>query len=170
MNRPRETGREAGHTILELMVASTLLLVMMAALGTAFGTGGEVYGDGLLRSELNATARGTLNRIIYEMEATRSDAPDFAVSGSSITYNRVEQISATTATFGSARTIVYGNDGTVMLVRPADGVNVTLTDICSGLTFALDETRLTVSITVALTNADGDPVSQTVTGDVNIDR
>ncbi len=170
MNRPHGSGREAGYTILEIMVATTLFMVMMAALGTAFGTGGQVYGDGLLRAELNGTARATLNRMIYEMEATRTDSPDFVVNGNSITYNRVEAISADTATFGSARTISYAQDGTVTIVRPADGVKEQITDICSGLTFALDDSLLTISIEVGLINSDGVRITQAVTGDVNLDR
>lgn len=170
MDRSPVVKARSGYTILEMMVASVLLLVMVAALGTAFGTGGQVYGDGLLKAELNSSARAVLNRIVAELGETRSDAPDFGVSGNFVTYNRLETISATSATFGSERRIAWSNGGEVTLVIVDDKVSETLTENCTSLVFTLDEGRLTVAVTISGVDAKGNAVSQTVTGDVNIDR
>lgn len=162
---------DGGYTILEMSVVMAVFVVLALAVGSAFGTGGEVYGDGLLRADLMGNARRVLNRILEEMEETQSDAPDFAVGTAFVTYNRVEAISATGPTFGPERNISFNaGAGTIALTIRGEGVQEKLTGQATGLTLALDGSRLTVIVSIAKTNAHGTSITQTVTGDVNIHR
>lgn len=165
----RSGAREAGYSILEMAVVMMIFIVITAAVGSAFAAGGEVYGDGVLRTELNETARKVVNRILAEIEETQSDAPGFAVGTDYITYNRVESISATGPTFGPQRVIRYYR-GEIHMIIKAERVAEPLTKIATGLAFQLDETRLTVTVTVAKTDAHGNLVSQEVSGVVNVHR
>jgi hypothetical protein len=152
------------------MVVMVLFLVMAAAVGSAFTTGGEVFSDGVLRSDLGATTRRVLNRILAEVGETRSDSPDFAVGTDFITYNRVEGISATGVTYGPARIIFFdGTEGRITLAIPQDVVEEHLTSEASGLAFTLDGSRLTVTLSVTRNDPNGgEPFTSTVTGDVDI--
>ena len=163
-----------GYTILEMAVATLIFITITAAVGTALGTGGEVYGDGVLRSDLNATARRVVNRILAEIEETQSDSPDFAVGSNFVTYNRVEAIAATGPTYGPERRIGWlgsgQNAGALGMTMTDAGVEEEFTDIATGLGFALNDSRLTVTVTVARTDAHGRTVTQSITGDVNVHR
>lgn len=165
----------AGYTVLEIAVVMVILLVITAAVGSAFGTGGEIYGDGMLSADLNADARGVLNRILEEIEETQSDSPDFAVGADFITYNRVVAISATAPTFGPQRTITIDKDTTTISLTVSDPsamsrVTEELSREATGLAFKLDGSRLTVGVSITKTNARGAPITRTVTGDVNVHR
>ncbi len=163
-----------GYTILEMAVASLIFITITAAVGSALGTGGEVFGDGVLRSDLNATARRVVNRILAEIEETQSDSPGFAVGSDFVTYNQVEAIAGTGPTYGSERRIGWlgsgGKGGALGMTITADGVEEEFTNIATGLEFALNDSRLTVTVTVARTDAHGQSMTQSVTGDVNVHR
>lgn len=165
----------AGYTVLEVAVVVVIFLLMTAAVGTAFGTGGEVYGDGMFRADLNAKARHVMNRILAEVEETQSDSPDFAVGSDFITYNRVVSISAMSATFGPQRTITIDASEEIITLTIAGAAGTVpateeLTGHATGLGFVLDGSRLTVTVSITKTNAHGTPITQTVTGDVNVHR
>ncbi|MCZ6688522.1 MAG: hypothetical protein O7H41_02850 [Planctomycetota bacterium] len=161
----------AGHTFMEMAVVMIIFLVMVLAVGSAFGTGGQVFGEGLFLADLNAHARRVLNRIMEEMGETQSNSPDFAVGDTLVTYNKVESVSATAATFGPTRRISHnGSTEKITMSVAADGIAEELSGEASGLTFALDGSRLTITVSISKTNSEGTYVTQTVTGDVNIHR
>lgn len=166
-----ENARESGTTLLEMIVVMVIFLILAAAVGSAFGTGGEVYGDGLLRADLGANARRVMNRILAEIEETQSDSPDFAVGTNFITYNQVEAISAAGPTFGPERRIIHnGNTNTIAMIIPSQRLVEEISGQATGLTFALDGSRLTVTASITKTNAHGTEIVHTVTGDVNVHR
>ena len=51
-----------------------------------------------------------------------------------------------------------------------DGIAEELTGEASDLTFAMTDSRLTITVSISKTNSEGTYVTQTVTGDVNVHR
>lgn len=172
-DRTSDPGRrraQAGHTVLEATVVMTLFLLMAGAVGAALGTGGEVYGSGVLHAELDSSARRVLQRILSEVGETRRDSPDFAVGSDYITFNRVEGITATAPVYGPGRIISFdGSTGQIGLGIPSEGVIESLAASATDLTFGLSGSRLTVSLTLERTDAHGQPISLSVGGETNID-
>ena len=159
----------AAHTLLEVMIVTALFVLIVLAVGTAFGTGGEVYGEGLLRADMNAYTRQVLNRILSEVRESRIDAPYFSVGEDFITYNQVVAISADGPVFGKDRMIKYiPEEDRVVLQIPEIQVEEDLTSEASELVFTFQARRLEVSLTIERANTKGQLIRQTLTGYIYI--
>ena len=149
----------------------TLFLVIAAAVGSAFGAGGEVFGEGVLRADLNAHARRVMNRILTEIEETQSDSPDFAVGSDWITYNRVVSLTAAGPVYGPERRIGFDSSkDQINMAIQSQSVSEELTGDANSLTFTPSGSRLTVAVSIKRKNVSGQTITQTVTGDVNVHR
>ena len=162
---------ESGYTILEVTVVMTIFVVMMLAVGSALGAGGEVYGDGLFRADLNAHARRVLNRIVAEMGETQSDSPDFGVGNSFVTYNRVTGLTPVGPVYGPERVISF-NPGysKIAMAIVGTGQSEDFTSHASALVFNRAGSRLTITVSISKVDAHGTTVIQTVVGDLNLHR
>lgn len=165
----RDPAAESGQSLVEVMVALVLFSLVAIAVGTALGTGGDIYSEGVMRADRDSAARQVLNRVLTEISEARADSPSFDVGPNYITYDPIESLTATDLTFGEPRIIQFeASSGRIYMAIPDLYLVEDLTSDATSFRLTLNGSLLTATVSIRKEDGMGGYSTQTVTGATHV--
>ena len=118
----RQKHPEAGLTLVEVVVASTLLMLISLATLSVMGAAQKGYSYSRARTHIEDKTRFVLKEIVRELASTGMTCPDWSLTSSKITYRRCSGYDFTAENRG------WGNRRSIELL----GSTIEFTEVDSG--------------------------------------
>ena len=174
----RKPGHESGFTLLEVLIASMVMLAILSAIGTTLITGRQASRQASTIISLDETMRTVLRRISEELRSASRTAEgtedangngrlenDWSLSANAVTFNRLQG----DGTYALPTTFqLNGSDLEYVKMTTPAGAQI-VTPIATSVTdFTLVETTSMITITLGLSAPSGNGTTMTRSESINV--